>query len=155
MNLHTPRCVIRRFTEQDAADLFEVLSCDEVMQYIEPPFDLVQTRDFIKEAGLCEPPMVYALVWKANEKVIGHVIFHPYEEDSYEIGWIIGKDHWGKGIASEVTTGLIEYAKTLKLRSCIIECDPMQAATIHIAQKHGFRYTGEDDGCSVYRLIFE
>lgn len=153
MNLLTQRCMIRRFTENDTAALHEILSCDEVMEYIEPPFDLEQTRDFIEEAGLCEPPLVYALEWRATETVIGHVIFHKYEENSYEIGWIISRDYWGKGIASEVTASLIKFAKTLNVSSCVIECDPRQMASIRIAQKHGFIYEGEDDGCAVYRLM--
>lgn len=153
MDLLTQRCLIRRFTEKDAAHLYEVLSSKEVMEYIEPPFDFGQTQKFIEEAGLCEPPLVYALVCRTAGIVIGHVIFHRYEEDSCEIGWIIRRDYWGMGIASEVTASLIEYAKTLNFRSCVIECDPNQAASIRLAQKHGFIYEGEDDDCAVYRLI--
>ena len=153
MELFTQRCLIRSFTENDASALHEVLSNDEVMEYIEPPFDLEQTYDFIEEAGLCKPPLVYALVWRATETVIGHIIFHKYEEDSYEIGWIIRRDYWGIGIAGEVTASLIEYAKALNISSCVIECDPNQTASIRLAQKHGFIYEGEDDGCAVYRLM--
>lgn len=152
MNLSTQRCLIRKFTENDASDLYEVLSNREVMAFIESPFDLRQTRNFIAEAGLCEPPLVYALVWNATAQVIGHVIFHEYEKNSYEIGWIIRREYWGMGIASEVTASLIEYAKALNFSSCVIECDPNQTASIRIAQKHGFTYEGKDDGCAVYRL---
>lgn len=153
MDLLTQRCLIRRFAKNDTSALYEVLSNNEVMEYIEPPFDMAQTRNFIKDAGLCEPPLIYALVWRATDTLIGHVIFHKYEEDSCEIGWIIHREFWSKGIASEVTASLIEYAKMLKANSCVIECDPNQTASIHIAQKYGFIYEGEDDGCAVYRLI--
>ena len=152
MNLSTQRCLIRRLTERDASDLYEVLSCNEVMKYIEPPFTFEQTLDFIKNAGLCTPPLVYALVWEKTGKVIGHVIFHEYEEKSFEIGWIIRKDYWGVGIASEATASLIEYARVQELDSCIIECDPQQTASIRIAEKYGFIYETETDGCAVYRL---
>ena len=152
MHLITPRCLIRPFTADDAPELYQVLSDRAVMEYIEPPFSIEQTEDFIKDAGLCDPPLVYALVLRENEAVIGHIIFHKYEEDSYEIGWIISKLHWGQGIASEVTAALIEYAKERNINSYVIECDPEQTATIRIAQKHLFTYEGEDDGCVVYRL---
>jgi len=152
MIIETERCIIRDLCMDDADALYEVLSDDEVMTYIEPAFDLEQTREFIKEAGLCEPPLVYALEWKDGRKVIGHVIYHQYEEDSYELGWIINRNYWGRGIADEVTKALVETAGRNGVRSCVIECDNEQAASRHIALKNGFLYEGEDDGCEVYRL---
>lgn len=153
MNIETSRCVIRNFTMDDAVDLYKVLSDEKVMEYIEPAFDMEQVKEFIKEAGLCEPTLVYALVWKENSEVIGHVIFHLYEEDSYELGWIIRREYWSRGIAGEVTEALVEYAKGLdSIYSCVIECDPEQEASKRIARKYGFTYDGVDDGCDVYRL---
>lgn len=152
MNLQTSRCIIRNLTPDDAADLYKTLSDEKVMEYIEPAFDMEQVKEFIEDAGLCEPPLVYALEWKENGKVIGHVIFHPYEEDSYEIGWIINRGYWHMGIADEVTKELIEYAKSLNVNSCIIECDSEQEASKRIALKNSFTYEGENDGCDVYRL---
>ena len=154
MNLQTLRCIIRKFATDDALDLYKTLSDEKVMEYIEPAFDMEQTKEFIEEAGLCEPPLVYALVWKESGEVVGHVIFHQYEEDSYEIGWIIRREYWGRGIADEVTRALIEYAKGLDINSVVIECDAEQEASKHIALKNGFLYEGEDDGCDVYRLKF-
>lgn len=153
MNIETSRCIIRNLTPDDAADLYKTLSDEKVMEYIEPAFDMEQVKEFIEDAGLCEPPLVYALEWKENGKVIGHVIFHPYEEDSYEIGWIINRGYWCMGIADEVTKKLIEYAKSLDVNSCVIECDAEQEASKRIALKNGFTYEGEDEGCDVHRLI--
>ena len=154
MNIITPRLIIRDFTLDDSVDLCEVLSNQEVMKYIEHPFTMEQTKEFIKAAGLCEPPLVYALVYKETGKVIGHVIFHLYEEDSYEIGWIVHQDYWGIGIADEVTKALIEEAKNRNVNSLVIECDPEQVASKRIALKNHFIYDGEEDGCDVFRLVF-
>lgn len=152
MNLETKRCIIRKFTMDDIDDLYETLSDEKVMEYIEPAFDREQTKEFIEEAGLCVPPLVYALEWKESKKVIGQVIYHQYEEDSYEIGWIINRAYWGRKIADEVTKALLEHAKRNGLNSCIIECDVEQMVSKHIALKNGFTYEGEEDGCDVYRL---
>lgn len=154
MNLETTRCIIRNLMPDDAYDLYETLSNEAVMEYIEPAFGIEETKNFITEAGLCEPPLVYALVWKETGKVIGHVIFHLYEENSYEIGWILNQAYWGKGIANEITEKLVEYAKGLGINSCVIECDTKQAISKHIALKNNFVYEGEDDGCDVYRIVF-
>lgn len=154
MNLITTRCIIRKFMSDDVSDLYETLSDEEVMKYIEPAFDMERTKEFVADAGLCEPPLVYALVWKETDRVIGHVIFHHYEEDSYEIGWIINKEYWGKGIADEVTKHLVKYARKLEISSCVIECTAEQLASKHIAEKNGFIYEKQDEGCDVYRLDF-
>ena len=155
MRIETSRCIVRNFTMDDAADLYKALSDEKVMEYIEPAYDMGRVKEFIKEAGLCEPPLVFALVWKETGEVIGQVIFHPYEEDSYEIGWIIRREYWRKGIAGEITDSLVKYTKSLKgIHSCVIECDPRQTASKRIALKSGFTYEGEDDGCDVYRLRF-
>lgn len=153
LRIDTERCVVRRFVMEDVNDLYQVLSNAEVMQYIEPPFDWEQTKEFIQDAGLCESPRVYALEWKVTGKVIGHVIFHLYEEDSYEIGWILDRNYWGKGIANEITKALVEYAREKEVKSCVIECDAEQEASKQIALKNGFIYEGEDDGCEVYRRM--
>ena len=152
MYIETKRCIIRRFEAEDKEALYEVLSDAEVMKYIEPPFTFLQTEAFIKEAGTGEKPLVYALEYKEGHRVIGHVIFHAYEEKCFEIGWIINKKYWGKGLAGEVTEALIEYSRNLGMVSCVMECDPNQKATGHIALKYGFVYEGLMDGREVYRL---
>lgn len=155
MYLVTPRCLVRNLSSEDAAQLYEILSDSDVMAFIEVPFSLEDTKEFIEQAGMCSPPLVYALVWRENGQVIGHVIFHPYRDAKYEIGWIIHKEYWFKGVATEVTLSLIEYAIALGTKEFIIECDPKQAASKHIAMKCGFSYIGEEDGCSVYHLKLE
>lgn len=154
MDIETQRCLIRRFTPEDAAALHAVLSDEAVMQYIEAPFSYSQTQAFIREAGLCHPPLVYALLWKETERVIGHVIFHPVQKNEWEIGWILSRSYWGMGIASECTAALVARSRALGAASCLIECHPAQTATARIARKHSFGYAGTSDGCDVYRLIF-
>lgn len=136
----------------DADALYGVLSDAEVMTYIEPPFDIAKTRAFIQAAGLCQPPLVYALVWQGTGAVIGQAIFHPYEHCDYEIGWIIHRDYWGRGIAGEVTQALVKRARELGVKSCVIECDARQAASKRIALKNGFAHEGRADALDVYRL---
>ncbi|MBP3398936.1 MAG: GNAT family N-acetyltransferase [Erysipelotrichaceae bacterium] len=153
MNLKTERCLIRNMMMSDADDLYQVLSDESVMVFIESIFDMKRTKDFVKSAGLCEPPLVYAIVWEATDKVIGHAIFHPYEKNDYEIGWILNKDYWGMGIADEVTKGLIKHAKQLDAESCVIECDERQSASKKIAINNGFVYEEKSSNIERYRLV--
>ena len=48
--------MIRKMMESDTQDLYEVISDPDVMKYIEPPFSMEQTKQFLKGFGLCDPP---------------------------------------------------------------------------------------------------
>ncbi|SHI20909.1 GNAT family N-acetyltransferase [Sporanaerobacter acetigenes] len=114
--ISTERLVMRKFNKNDYQDVFEYLSDEDVMEHIEPPFTYKEAKKFV-DTFICEDPSVFALVEKSSGKVIGHVIFHPYEyENVYEIGWIINKDYQGRGYAFEISNVLMEYGfEELKL----------------------------------------
>lgn len=141
---------IRRFEESDLQSLHELLSDEEVMRYIEPPFTLEKTRGLLENAGLTDDPLIYA-VEDEYGIFIGYVIYHDYGNDSKEIGWLLSKRFWGKGFAQALTKVLVQKAKADR-KSAIIECSPEQEATKHIAEKLEFRYAGLIDGCDVYKL---
>ncbi|MBR6766511.1 MAG: GNAT family N-acetyltransferase [Clostridia bacterium] len=154
MYLITERCILRRFSLSDAEDLHSVLSDEEVMRYIEPVFDMDRTTTFIREAGLCKPPLVYAVLWRETESIIGHVVFHRYDDSGYEIGWVLNRSFWGMGIADELTKALVKKARDMGIESCIIECDVRQAASIRLALKNGFVFESVQEELAVYRLKF-
>ena len=140
---------IRKMTVADLDDLYALLSDVEVMRFIEPPFSKEKTVQFLMDAGLPEIPLVYAV--EDSSSFIGYVIFHDYDEENMEIGWILKRDVWGKGYASILTKMLIDESRKLR-KGAIIECDPRQAVTEYIAKKHGFVFSGKRDGCDVYKL---
>ena len=140
---------IRKMQPGDADALYRLLSDPAVMRYLEPPFDRAQTEDFLRRAGLAEPPLVYAA--EENGVFLGYVIYHAYDEQSVEIGWVLLPDYWGRGYASALTDRLIDRARQ-EQKSVVIECAPAQAATKRIAIKKGFRACGICDGLAVYRL---
>lgn len=140
---------IRNMQPSDADALYRLLSDPEVMRYLEPPFDWAQTEDFLRHAGLAKPPLVYAA--EENGAFIGYVIYHAYDAESVEIGWVLLPEYWGHGYASALTDRLIDRAKQ-EQKSVVIECAPAQEATKRIAVKKGFRNCGSFDGLTVYRL---
>jgi len=83
MRIETQRCLIRNFNENDIYTLYCILSSPKVMEYIEPPFTEEKTKIFIENNGLIPSPLVYALEYKNNNKLIGHVIFHEYDSKRY------------------------------------------------------------------------
>ncbi len=86
---------IRRLRPSDAEALYRILSDRQVMRYLEPPYDRLQTEQFLREAGLAEPPLVYGT--EEDGRLLGYVIYHAYDPDSMELGWVLSPDCWGKG----------------------------------------------------------
>ena len=117
---------IRRLRLSDAEALYRILSDRQVMRYLEPPYDRLQTEQFLREAGLAEPPLVYGA--EEGGRLLGYVIYH-----------------------SRLTDRLVELAHRAG-KTAVIECVPEQTATRHIAEKKGFAYVGRTDGLEVYRL---
>jgi len=115
---------IRRLRPSDAEALYRILSDRQVMRYLEPPYDRLQTEQFLREAGLAEPPLVYGT--EEDGRLLGYVIYHAYDR-------------------------LVELAHRAG-KTAVIECVPEQTVTRHIAEKKGFAYVGRTDGLEVYRL---
>ena len=140
--------ILRRMTPEDFLPLHELLSDGNVMAFLEPAYNREQTAGFLEKAGLSDPPRVLAV--ERDGCFAGYAIWHKYEEGSMEIGWVLSPVFWGQGIATELTRILTDRAHSMG-RAAVIECVPAQAATRHIAEKAGFRPTGNRDGLLVFR----
>ena len=140
---------IRRMQSGDADELYRLLSDPVVMRYLELPYDRARTEVFLRRAGLAAQPLVYAV--EEGGSFIGYVIYHAYDGNSMEIGWVLLPEYWGRGYASALTERLIDRARQ-EQKSVVIECAPAQEATKRIAVKKGFRACGICDGLAVYRL---
>lgn len=145
----TERLKIRKFTNNDLTELYNLLSDEDVMEFIEPPFLWEKTANFLNSFALIDPPLIYA-VEDFSQKFIGYVIFHEYDKDSFELGWILNKRYWGKGYANELTKAFINRSSEI-WKNLIIECAPNQENTKRIAMKNNFEFLGESDGRSVFK----
>ena len=143
LRLRTMRC-------GDLEELYALLSDAEVMRWLEPPFTREQAEQFLQQAGLSDPPLIYAAE-NAEGEFLGYAIYHDYDERSREIGWVLRKYAWSKGYAGEMTALLTVLARR-EGKDAVIECAPGQTVSAHIARRHGFSYEGRADGCDSYRL---
>ena len=140
---------IRKMTINDAEPLYGLLSDPKVMEFLEPPYSKELSEQFLIKAGLGEIPLIYAV--EKDGCFTGYVIYHDYDEESMEIGWVLYPSCWGHGIASVLTAQLIEETKR-KGKHAVIECVPEQKSTVRIAEKFGFQNSGIDEGLLVFRL---
>jgi len=67
-----------------------------------------------------------------------------YEDDGHlEVTYWLGREFWGKGIATRALTALLEYQTT---RPIYARAAKDNAASLRVLQKCGFVITGEDKG---------
>jgi RimJ/RimL family protein N-acetyltransferase len=154
MILGTPRLIIRDFDEDDIKDVFEYLSDDDVMKYIEPIMTYEQVVIFIKNAGL-QKKLIFAIVLRRTNKVIGHLIFHKYgNKNTYEIGWIINKKYWNKGYTQELSNKIIKYGfETLSIKKIIGETVKENRRVIKLFEKLNMKEVGmNEDGLIEYEI---
>lgn len=140
---------IRKMTPGDAEPLYRLLSDPDVMRFLEPPYSKEQAERFLVEAGLSDPPLVYAV--EKDGGFIGYVIYHDYDAESIEIGWVLYPSCQGQGTASRLTEQMLEEIRRSG-KHAVIECAPEQKSSIRIAEKYGFRNMGITDGLFVFRL---
>lgn len=145
----TPRLRVRRFEPTDLDATAELLADAEVMRYLEPPFTREQTENFLKTAGLADKPLIYA-VEDTESRFVGYVIYHRYDDEFDELGWVLRRDRWGLGYASELTAAMVADVRR-RGRRALIECSPDQTATRAVAERHGFALIS-DSPLAVYTL---
>ena len=78
--------VIRKMRNEDLEDLYALLSDEDVMRYIEPVYSKAKCEQFLFACGLNEQPLIYTA--EDDGQFIGYVIYHAYDKESVEIGWI-------------------------------------------------------------------
>lgn len=152
MELVTKRLRIRDFRAEDAHAAFLYLSDPMVMRYLEPPFSLPQTQAFIQSCGV-ERSLVFALEDRAQKALLGHVIFHPDEAGDWEIGWVLGRQAWGRGYGRESGGAMLGHAfGALDAPGVVAETLPEHRACQRLLRSLGLAATGYRDGLAIFRL---
>lgn len=150
--IETRRLVIRPFRPDDWKAVYEYMSDRDVTTYL-PKGQLteVQTREFLtRNSG--ENAEAMALTIKADQRLIGHMLFHPWFAPlTYEIGWVLNKRYHRQGYATEAAFALLEYGfDTLQLHRMIATCQPENVPSYRIMEKLGMRREGHFRQC-IYR----
>ena len=144
--------IIRNYLESDLKGLQEITGDPDLMKEMDHPYTLQETEEFLRRYGLNDPLYVYALEDAETKKLAGHIIFHPYDEDSYEAGWIIHPSYQGRGLAQKCTEHLIKEGMRSGIRRFVMECTAANLTSRHVIEKCGFEYSGiGEDGLLVFR----
>ncbi|MBP3887456.1 MAG: GNAT family N-acetyltransferase [Cellulosilyticum sp.] len=142
MQIQTERLMIRYFKEEDAKDLYDYLSKEEVLKY--EPYPTFSYEDAVKEAkNRASNKDFYAVVVKDTGKVIGNLYFSKGDFDTWEIGYVFNNDFWGYGYATEAAKALMTHAfANWEARRVIAMCNPKNEHSWKLLERLGMRREG-------------
>ena len=171
--IETQRLILRPFTQNDAADVFEYLHepmvrCFEDMRInsIEEASDAVLERAKDNEYYL-------AIVLKENGKVIGEIFAHPEGDrhpgencDTFSPCWMLNSEYHGKGYAYEAAQAYFEFLFNKKgARRLYAYTEDYNVASQKLCEKLGMRREGfyiefvsfvnDENGNPIYENTYE
>lgn len=113
--IETERLILRKFNENDAGALFEILSDEEVNTFLPwyPLKNISEAKLFLKERFLdyYNKPSIYryAICFKEDNKPIGYVWLS--DNASCDFGYGLKKEFWHKGIVTEAARAIVDRIK--------------------------------------------
>ena len=153
--LETARLSIRPIADTDFLQVFRLLADPEVIKPLRPatshPEVARERMEVWAKYTEANPGLgVFAVEWKdggafAGYVVARHVDFNPATGE-YEVGYTLAKEHWGKGLATEITEALCQYIFERFDPEYIVAFTAFEnLPSIHVLEKAGFKDAGERD----------
>ena len=148
MILRTPRLLLRPWRETDLEDLYTYARVDGVGQMAGwlPHKSIEESREILKR--FIEEKKTLAI--ELEGKVIGSLGIEYYREENHpalndlqgrEIGYVLSKDYWGRGLMPEAVRAVTEYLfETEKLDFLLVGHFVWNRQSARVIEKCGFRY---------------
>lgn len=141
MLIETERMIVRDFKQDDVYDLYEILGDAETMNNCEPAYCFEKTQKFLEEFCIVKKG-AFAAVLKNSNKLIGYILFKPWEDFVYEIGWIFNKNYWRQGYAYEACSELMAYGfLKMNIHKIVAETIDVQKS-VRLMEKLGMKCEG-------------
>ena len=165
--METERLKLRLYTENEKEQLLALFTDEEVMKHVDAGVLTNEKaealwRKLIEDFYPKGVDTIYAVFAKTDERYIGHCSIRPRPEkkDDWEIGYILKKEEWGRGFASEIAARLIRYGfENLNLPEVFATIDDDNFGSIKVAEKTGMSFShfeyDEQGRFSVYSVKAE
>ncbi len=144
------RVLLRRITDEDLDALFTVFSDPQVMRYWSTPplVDMNAARELLSEihdSARQGTFLKWGIARISDNLLIGTATIYNLDLSNgrAEIGYALGREHWGHGYMNETLNALLGYAfEELNLRRLEADVDPRNAASIRSLERLGFKKEG-------------
>lgn len=148
--LETERLRLREPRRSDAERLLDAWSDEETMRYFgtEPLVTrrraVEEIRAFREQASSGEG-IRWILTERGRDEYIGDIGFFDFAPDHAraEIGFLLAKPSWGRGLMAEALTATLQYGFVSKdLHRVEALVDPRNVACLRVLERRGFRREG-------------
>ncbi len=142
--LETERLILRKPQMSDAAEIFERYASDpEVTTFLAWPRHR-SVRDTESLLGFSEqewekwPAGPYLIVSRSDGQLLGSTGFGFEKPHEAMTGYVLAKDAWGKGLATEALTAVIDVATRTGVTRLSALCHPEHRVSQRVLEKCGF-----------------
>jgi RimJ/RimL family protein N-acetyltransferase len=150
--LATQRLTLRGFTAADLDALAPIYADPEVSRYIGDGTPADRAATWRALAGMLGHWQLrgygmWALIEQATGRLIGRAgLYNPEGWPGLEAGWLLARDRWGHGFATEAGHAVLAYAFTHVSADHLISLiHPANTASIRVAERLGERLERELD----------
>ena len=162
VTLETERLRLRMFRQEDFEAHAEICADPEVMRYLtgQPMARHESWRHLAMIVGHWHLRGYghWAVELRSGGPIIGRLGFwNPEGWPGFELGWTLGRQHWGKGYATEGARAALEHAFTVMGHDHVISViHPENRASIRVAERLGetFERQTEIPGIPMALLVF-
>lgn len=152
VTLETERLLLRMWRESDFEAYAHFCSDSEVMRFLGEGKPLNRLEAWRHMATIVGHWHLRGYgIWAVEERETGNLVgrigfFNPEGWPGFELGWVLGREHWGKGFASEGARRALDYAFTEMDRDHVISLiHPDNIGSIRVAERLGEKLEGETE----------
>jgi RimJ/RimL family protein N-acetyltransferase len=160
IKLETQRLVLRFFRDSDLPEYAAICADPEVMRFLGGTTwnEMESWRNMASHMGhwYFRGYGVWAVEEKQTGRLVGRIGFmNPAGWPGFELGWTLGRDHWGKGFATEGARRALEYAFTEMDRNHVISLiAPDNVRSARVAERLGEKVEGKTELLGKEVLIY-
>jgi RimJ/RimL family protein N-acetyltransferase len=142
--LETPRLRLRRPIPLDAQAIFSRYASDaEVTKYLAWPRhqSIEDTKTFLHHADAeWSQWQIGAFLIEDRESgvILGSTGVHPLTTKVAMVGYVLARDAWGRGVATEALASIISLAQLRGFQRLSASCHVDHVASARVLQKSGF-----------------
>lgn len=145
MQIETPRLLLRPMRATDIPAIAIGLNDWTIAQWLARtpyPYVAPDLDAYAAEAAAAHAAGRFAIADRTTDALLGAIGVENGTHER-ELGYWLGRDHWGRGVMSEAVAAIIAHAFTaLGVRRLYATTDPDNAASQRVLVKAGFRQIG-------------
>jgi RimJ/RimL family protein N-acetyltransferase len=145
--LETERLILRGFTSDDFEPFATIVADPEVVRYLDDGAPISREDCWRGMALFIGHWHLRGYGWWAVEDrssgdFLGRIgLYNPEGWPGVEIGWLLRREAWGKGLATEGAVAALEFGfEVIGIDHAISLIDARNARSIRVAEKIGGRY---------------